>query len=382
MSLPSGTTVTLMVGPVIAVPAPASLTEAIRSVQVTQSENGSGFQVTFDVDPGYGAVSSTGPTAANALLLKPYNRVVVMAALNGIPQVLVDGVITHLELAPAQGGQPSTLTVTGSDISAVMDLWEESLEYPALDPGMIVSEIVLGYAIYGIVPVVIPSTLGVPPLPTDRVPIKSGTDLAYIRWLARQYGYDFYVAPGPVPLTNYAYWGPQIRVGMVQPALSVNLGPATNVDSLSFSYDATTPTIPYGSVLDRGTNLEVPVMGVPLYDIPPLAALPAVVANLPYVSATLFEHEGLNVAQAQQLADAIASKSTQNTVVASGELDAFRYGAVLTARSLVGVRGAGLGYDGLYYVRSVTHTIGPGAWRQGFELVREGLGTTVPLVLP
>ena len=56
------------------------------------------------------------------------------ASLNGTPTVLVDGVITHLELSPAQGGQPSTFTVTGSDLSAVMDLWQESLEYPAQDP--------------------------------------------------------------------------------------------------------------------------------------------------------------------------------------------------------------------------------------------------------
>jgi hypothetical protein len=382
VSTPSGTTVTLMVGPVIAVPAPASLTEAIRSVQVTQSETGSGFQITFDVEPGYGAGSSTGPSTVISLLLKPYNRVIVMASLTGFPSVLVDGVITHLELAPAQGGQPSTLTVTGSDISAVMDLWQESLEYPALDPELIVAEIVLGYAIYGIVPVIIPSSLAVPPLPTQRVPIKTGTDLAYIKCLAAQYGYDFYVAPGPVPLTNYAYWGPQVRVGMIHSALSVNLGPQTNVDSLTFSYDATTPTIAYGSVLDQTTNLEVPVLGVPLYDLPPLALYPAVAVNLPYVRATLFKHQGLTVAQAQVLADSIVSKSTQNTLVATGELDAFRYGAVLTARSLVGVRGAGFDYDGIYYVRSVTHTIGPGSWRQGFELVREGLGSTVPLVLP
>lgn len=381
MSTPSGTTVSLMVGPVVAVPAPASLTESIRQVQVTQSENGSGFQITFDVDPAYGAGTSTGPTMAISALLKPYNRVVVTAALNGSPTVLVDGVITHLELAPAQGGQPSTFTITGSDLSAVMDLWQESLEYPALDPELIVAEIILSYAVYGMIPVIIPSSLAVPPLPTQRVPIKTGTDLAYIKCLASQYGYDFYVTPGPVPLTNYAYWGPQVRVGMLQPALSVNLGPTTNVDTLTFSYDATTPTIAYGSVLDQTTSLEVPVLGVPLYDIPPLAAFPAVAVNLPYVRATLFKHQGLTVAQAQVLADSIVSKSTQNTLVGTGELDAFRYGAVLTARSLVGVRGAGYDYDGVYYVRSVTHTIGPGSWRQGFELVREGLGSTVPLVL-
>ena len=40
-----------------------------------------------------------------------------------------------------------------------------------------------------------------------------------------------------------------------------------------------------------------------------------------------------------------------------GELDVLRYGSVLKARQLVGVRGAGMAFDGLYYVKSVTHTI-------------------------
>lgn len=377
-----GTTLSLLVGPVLAVPAPAALVECIRSVQVTQGESGSGFQIAFDMEPAPGASTSTGLTAAYSLLLKPYNRVVVSVSLNGVPTVLIDGVITHMELAPAQGGQPSTFTVTGSDLSAVMDLWQESLEYPAQDPELIVLGILAGYAVYGMIPLIIPTALSTPPLPTQRVPIKNGTDLAYIRCLASQYGYDFYVRPGPVPLVNYAYWGPQVRVGALQPALSVNLGPGTNVDALTFSYDATTPTIAYGSVLDATTNMEVPVLGVPLYNLPPFAAVPAVVANLPYVRASLFKHQGLSVADAQTLADSIATKSVQDVVVAKGELDAFRYGTALTARSLVGVRGAGYAYDGIYYVRSVTHTIGTGTWRQSFELVREGLGSTVPLVLP
>ena len=246
---------------------------------------------------------------------------------------------------------------------------------------MTVAEIILGYAVYGMIPLIVPTALAVPPLPIQRVPIKNGTDLAYIKCLASQYGYDFYVSPGPVPLTNIAYWGPQVRIGALQPALSVNLGPQTNVDTLTFSYDATAPTIAYGAVLDATTNMEIPVMGVPLYNLPPFAAFPAIAVNLPYVRASLFKHQGLTVAQSQTLADSIASKSSQDVVVAKGELDAFRYGTALTARSLVGVRGAGYDYDGIYYVRSVTHTIETGSWRQGFELVREGIGSTVPLVM-
>jgi hypothetical protein len=377
-----GTTVSLWVGPVVAVPAPASLTQAMQRVEVTQSDTDSGFQITFNAEPGPGAWSSTGPTTTDLLLLKPYNRVVISAALNGTPTVLVDGVITHMELTPGQGSQGTTYTVTGRDVSAVMDLWERSEEYPAMDPMMNVAAIILEYAIYGMIPLVIPTSLEVPPLPTDRVPIKDGTDLQYIRYLASLYGYEFYVRPGPVPLTNIAYWGPPVRIGMLQPALSVNLGPGTNVDSLSFSYDATTPTIAYGNVLDRATNMEIPVLGVPTFSLPPFALMPAIAVNLPYVRATLLDHQGMSWSQAQALADGIASKSTENVVVGTGQLDAFRYGSVLTARSLVGVRGASYEYDGIYWVRSVTHNIEMGQWRQSFELVREGVGSTVPVVMP
>jgi len=48
----------------------------------------------------------------------------------------------------------------------------------------------------------------------------------------------------------------------------------------------------------------------------------------------------------------------------------------------VGVRGVGSTYDGLYYVQSVTHRIRPGSYKQSFTLTREGVGSTVPRVVP
>ena len=58
----------------------------------------------------------------------------------------------------------------------------------------------------------------------------------------------------------------------------------------------------------------------------------------------------IGLAKASQWAEAVTG---------NGELDVVRYGSVLKARQLVGVRGAGLAYDGLYYVKSVTHKIKP-----------------------
>ena len=75
-----------------------------------------------------------------------------------------------------------------------------------------------------------------------------------------------------------------------------------------------------------------------------------------------------------------AMEATTDAVKLEGELDAGSYGGVLQARGLVGVRGAGFSYDGLYYVRRVTHKIALGRYTQRFELAREGLGSTTPVV--
>ena len=67
-----------------------------------------------------------------------------------------------------------------------------------------------------------------------------------------------------------------------------------------------------------------------------------------------------------------------DAVSANGTLDVLRYGGVLKARRLVGVRGAGQPFDGVYYVKSVVHNIKRGEYKQSFTLGRNGLISTVP----
>ena len=71
-----------------------------------------------------------------------------------------------------------------------------------------------------------------------------------------------------------------------------------------------------------------------------------------------------------------------DAIAGSGQLDVLRYGQPLKARQLVGVRGAGAAYDGLYYVSSVTHNIKRGEYKQNFSLAREGLISLTPRVIP
>jgi hypothetical protein len=69
-----------------------------------------------------------------------------------------------------------------------------------------------------------------------------------------------------------------------------------------------------------------------------------------------------------------------DAVSGSGTLDVVRYGRVLKARQLVGVRGAGTAYDGLYFVKSVTSSIRRGEFKQSFQLTRNGIVSITPTV--
>ena len=64
--------------------------------------------------------------------------------------------------------------------------------------------------------------------------------------------------------------------------------------------------------------------------------------------------------------------------VPSGSLDVVRYGRVLRARRLVGMRGAGLAFNGLWFVKSVTSRIQRGEFAQDFTLVRNAVVSNLP----
>jgi len=86
------------------------------------------------------------------------------------------------------------------------------------------------------------------------------------------------------------------------------------------------------------------------------------------------------VSVAQFLRDQLPGVAIEQQL--AGSLDVLRYGHVLKARQLVGVRGAGLSFDGLYYGKKVSSKLKAGEFRQSFSLARNGLISTLPLVPP
>lgn len=372
-----GVDVSLFIGPAVPVPAPRAAIEALTKVVVTTSaapRTPSGFELEFQLD-------NRSPLHTLFLLTGggqlPIFRVVVMVTVNGTPDVLVDGVVTKQSVKPGTDAGHSTLSVTGVDLTAVMGLIDFSgIPYPAMPFEAQVLLILAKYAFLGIIPVVLPSILPTVESPTTRYDSQWGTDLEYVEKLAEETGYVFYQTPGPVPGVSTAYWGPVVKVGVPQPALNLDMDAHANVKSLTFAFDAERKVQPIVFIQNKETKLPIPI---PIPDVtplkPPLGLIPPLAKKIEKVPGA----GGLSPVRAALLGMAKAAQS-DDAVKGTGTLDVARYGRVLQVRRLVGVRGAGPAFDGLYFVEKVAHTITRGSYEQSFTLSRNGLLSTVPVV--
>ena len=374
-----GIQLTLLVGPLVPLPVPRVVLDALQSVEVrTAAGSASGFQLTFTITA-RSPLNTIFLLAAgtNTGMATPPLRVLLILTMNGSAQPLFDGVMTHVEVQPGGRGQAGTLTVTGEDVTKAMDMQDFSgLPFPAVPVEGRVALLCAKYAPFGLIPMVIPVLFPDVQIPIDKIPAQKGTDLAYIQELARQVGYVFYVEPGPAPGTNTAYFGPEIKLSVPQPALNLDMDALTNVESLSFSFDPTKGVLPIVYIQNQLTRVPIPIPIPNLNPLqPPLGALPTPIANLKVLKDTA----KMSPMRAISAGLAEAAKS-QDAVSGSGSLNVLRYGRVLKARGLVGVRGAGVAYDGLYYVSSVTSRLKRGEFKQSFELTRNGLVSITPNV--
>ena len=374
-----GIQLTLLVGPLVPLPVPRVVLDALQSVEVrTAAGSASGFQLTFTITA-RSPLNTIFLLAAgtNTGMATPPLRVLLILTMNGSAQPLFDGVMTHVEVQPGGRGQAGTLTVTGEDVTKAMDMQDFSgLPFPAVPVEGRVALLCAKYAPFGLIPMVIPVLFPDVQIPIDKIPAQKGTDLAYIQELARQVGYVFYVEPGPAPGTNIAYFGPEIKLGIPQPALNLDMDALTNVESLSFSFDPTKGVLPIVYIQNQLTRVPIPIPIPNLNPLqPPLGALPTPIANFKVLKDTA----KMSPMRAISAGLAEAAKS-QDAVSGSGSLNVLRYGRVLKARGLVGVRGAGVAYDGLYYVSSVTSRLKRGEFKQSFELTRNGLVSITPNV--
>ena len=367
-------TLSLMMGAGVD-PVPRAVMEALTEVSVRIGAGGptpSGFELTFATSKVSQITSQLLPSG----FFDPPTRVVIAATLSEVTTVLMDGVITQQDVVPADESGKSVLSIKGEDLTRMMDVIDFGalIAYPAMPAEARVALMVAKYTpVFGIIPLVIPSVLIDVPLPTETIPQQSGTDLAYINTLAERVGYTFYLQPGPTPGLSMAYWGPKLQLAIpflaTPPPLAIDWDGRSNVESLQFSFDGFKKT--QFVVLVKIDDVPVP-LPIPVPDVTPLSPPLGQKDPIPLKVTPLVGLSGYTPVQAAVIALAKAADSA-NMIGGQGTLDVLRYGSILPARTVVQVQGAGITYDGEYFVSSVTHTIKPGSYKQSFTLQRNRL---------
>lgn len=352
----------LLIGPTMPKPAPAIVMNSLLDVEIENRDDGrDGFRMTFTLGR---KTMSNDFTLLRDQYLETRHRVIILVLMKGQTQVLIDGFITHHQLMPGYEPGQTRLIVMGEDISLKMDLDPKRNTYSNQSDSSIVKTILGRYGQYGLVPQI--TETKEQPSVKLRLPAQNGTDLSYIRMLAERNSFIFYVEPTNKAGTVNAFWRPDKREGSAQPPLTMNMGPYTNVESLNFSFNALLPAKPNLYNVDMSQrkvqsvsapqNLRKNLTGQP--EEAWRTTLPPGTAHLSPAQAEL-----LALTQVMQNSDAVSG---------NGELNTIRYGHILRARQLVGVRGVGQGYDGNYYVKQVTHHLSRGQYTQSFTLTREG----------
>ena len=149
----------------------------------------------------------------------------------------------------------STLEVSGLDATHLMSLQEKVMPWPNMPDAAIAAAI---FGQYAIVPMVQPTAPSL--VEPEGTTIQRGTDLRFLRKLARRNGFDFYVQPEPLTGLDQGFFRPRLPVGLPQAVLNVNMGAETNVAGFRVHYDMTQPTTVVAANLDTTTKSPQPAL--------------------------------------------------------------------------------------------------------------------------
>ncbi|GJM38876.1 MAG: hypothetical protein DHS20C19_22430 [Acidimicrobiales bacterium] len=290
---------------------------------------------------------------------------------------LLSGEADGQRLSVVHGGEGSSITVTGGDITLTMDREVKSTvwEGPLMTDSMIVSTVL---ASYGCVPVVAPTVASRPP--SAHPMVQRRTDLGFMRQLARRNGCLFWIRPeaaavGPV-IHTASFAPPEFADGdlaeltLNQRGSDLTRDPNT-ITALAIDFDVTPPVSVTADGVDlvnvQSFNADADLSAAETLGTTPASAIGPTPRQhrLTAASDTAADltprGEGV-LAEAQFFIRARCSTTLR------------RLRRVVRAHDTVRVVGAGSRHSGRYYVAAVTHRFGDEDHWMDIDLVRNAWG--------
>jgi hypothetical protein len=345
-------------------PAPAPIVEAIEQIDVDCAlEEASVLKISFGIE-------ATKLGDWSILDLDPFRPLVPLQLRVqqgvGAPEALINAFVTEHRV-DYSGGGGSKLDVTAMDATYAMNLDEKVTAWSNL-PDSAIASVVFGQ--HAIVPRVDPTS----PVLTDPegTTIQRGTDIRFLRRLARRNGFDCYVQPDPISGLDVGHFGKRQLTGISKAVLSVQMGTETNVSDFSIRYELTRPTGAIAAGLDVLTKAPQPALALTALE-QPLGIEGTLLRQIPPPIVRPADHGLPRTSELQRAAQALVDRSTWS-VVAEGTVGADV--PLLRPGELVSIRGAGRLYNGSYVLTRVHHTIHCDGIEQSFQAARNAVTET------
>ena len=243
-----GAAYTLLLG---MAPAPAPLVEAVQEITVDCSvEEASVLRVRFGITK-----SVIGDWSI--LQFDPFRPLLPLGLRIqhgiGVPEAVINGFVSDHRVTYADDPGGSSLEVTAMDATHVMNMIEKVMPWPNMPDAAIASAI---FGQYALIPQVDPTTPVL--IEPEGQTTQRGTDIRFLRRLARRNGFDCYVQPEPFSGLDIGHFHKRELLGMPQAVLSVSFGGDTNVSNFNVRYEATKPTAAIAVQLDTLTKTPQP----------------------------------------------------------------------------------------------------------------------------
>lgn len=349
-------------------PAPPDLLDAVQEIEIeTSIEEASIFRLRIGI-----AQTAVGDwSVLEHDVFRPLLPVGIRIQVgHGVPEAVINGYVSGQQVTYADEPGQSVLEVTGMDVTMLMNLQEKVSAWPNMTDDVIAKTILVQYEAYSVVPEVEPTRFAL--VEPEATTTQRGTDIRFLRRLARRNGYECYVQPHPLTGIDIAHFGSPRLLGPPQAVLSVNMGPETNVSGFTVRYEMLRPTTATAGGLDPAARTPQTAAAVTALQ-PPLGREGTLTRVMPRPVIRLADTGVARTPELQAVAQAVVDRSTWAVVVegqAAPELGVLRPGR------LVNVRGAGRVFNGSYYVTRVMHTIGRAGYVQRFEARRNAVGMT------
>ncbi len=358
-------------------PAPAELYPSVLEIEVEDNaDRADSFRLKIllrqDGDGGW--------SDADADSFALFTRVRIEAGFrHGGTEVLTEGYITEVRVHFEDPARQPYLEVRGLDASVLMTVEEKIVTWPNLSDSDIATRILASYGFT-------PDVTRADPIhqENDVTVVQRGTDLHFLRRLARKNGFEVGVEKDFLTGRITGYFRKPGLDATPQKALVVAFGDGSSLRSFDVEVDGLKPLAVEaaqidvkGKVANSGTADALQLTAIGDQDLAALVESRIGSLVSPKEAAGklwLHADPSSDATELTAMAQAVRDEAGW-LVTARGEIDSDVYGTVLRANRLVVVKGAGSRYSGKYYVTRVVHRLqSDGAYEQAFEARRNAVG--------